>query len=203
MSGHWDDAYALGASTRSWYQQQAEPSLDALDAVGAARSQSVIDVGGGASTLVDSLLERGHADVTILDISQASLNAAQARLGARADTVTWLTADLTRWHPDRTYDIWHDRAVFHFLTTAADRQLYLRALDSATHADSIAVVATFAEDGPEQCSGLPVARYSATSLAAEIGPTWKVIATSRQEHVTPHGTIQPFTWLTLSRLAPS
>jgi SAM-dependent methyltransferase len=203
LSRHWDDAYELGDSTRSWYQHEAVMSLAALDAANIDASQGVIDVGGGASTLVDGLLRRGHRDVTVLDLSDAGMLVAKKRLGGSADTVEWITADVTRWHPRRTYAVWHDRAVFHFLTDNADRRRYVRALDEATDEGSIAIITTFAEDGPEYCSGLAVARYSAAGLAAEIGAPWQLTASMRQEHHAPSGAVQPFTCATFRRLARS
>lgn len=198
-AGHWDDAYRLGNTTRSWFQEQAQPSLRMLDTAGVRSTESLVDVGGGASTLVDALLERGHDDLTVLDISAEGLRTAQDRLGPNAARVQWLTADLRSWVPDRTWNVWHDRAVLHFFTTGADRDRYLHALDDGTEPGSLAVLATFAPDGPQHCSGLPVERYDAAGLSALLGRGWQLVADSREEHTTPGGAVQPFTWAAFRR----
>jgi trans-aconitate methyltransferase len=198
---HWDDAYRHGDTTRSWFQSQAAPSLRMLDAAGVRPTDSVIDVGGGASTLVDALLERGHTDVTVLDISGEGMRTAQQRLGARASRVHWLIADLLTWAPDRTWQVWHDRAVLHFFTTHADRRRYVHTLHSATEPGSVAIIATFAPDGPRHCSGLPVAHYDPRQLAELLGPTWQPLTDAREEHATPAGALQPFTWTAFRRQA--
>jgi len=146
-----------------------------------------------------ALLDRGFSDLTVLDSSAAGIRHARDRLGPRADQVHWLTADVLSWHPRRRYQAWHDRAVFHFLTSGEHRQQYLRTLDRATAPGAIAVFGCFAPDGPQQCSGLPVARYSAAQLARQIGAGWLVISQAREEHITPAGTIQPLTWVALRR----
>lgn len=149
-------------------------------------------MGGGASTLVDDLLHRGWSDLTVLDIAGLAMEAAKARLRQAAERVQWLVADVTQWNPERTYDIWHDRAVFHFLTEPEQRAAYRQALEAVTAQDSIVVVATFAPDGPEQCSGLPVQRYDAAALAAEFGPAFSLLREWREEHRTPTGGNQAF-----------
>ena len=198
-AAHWDDAYAAGETTRSWYQQQPEMSLRMLDTAGVTADDSVIDVGGGASPLAGALLGRGFRDITVLDISAAGMAYARQRLAAQAEHVHWLVADILTWEPQRRYRLWHDRAVFHFLTTAQDRQQYLRALGSATEPDAVAVFGCFAPDGPPQCSGLPVARYSPAELADQLGSQWTLISKTREEHLTPAGKIQPFTWAALRK----
>lgn len=197
----WDAAYGHGDTTRSWFEPHAVQSLRLLDRCGVGPAASVIDVGGGASPLVDALLDRGHTDVTVLDISAVGLDIARSRLGARADAVTWLVADLLTWQPSRSYAVWHDRAVLHFLTTDDARAHYVDALNAATAAGAVAVLATFAPDGPETCSGLPVRRHDADDLAALLGDSWEPIAVDREEHVTPSGGVQPFTWAAFRRLA--
>src|SRR5207253_535409 len=137
------------------------PSLDALARIGAKPSQSLVDIGGGASTLVDALLDRGWHDLTVVDIAAPALAASKARLGERADSVVWEAADIRSWSSGRSFDLWHDRAAFHFLTDAVDRVAYRRVLDEGTHAGSHVIIATFALDGPDKCSGLPVRRYDA------------------------------------------
>jgi methyltransferase family protein len=196
---HWDDAYRLGEMTRSWFQLVAESSLRMLDAVGCTPDDSVIDVGGGASRLVDALLDRGYRDITVLDISNEGLQTAQRRVGAAGSRVGWLVADLLQWRPARTWTVWHDRAVLHFFTEDLHRSQYVRCLKAATTAGSIAVLATFAPDGPAQCSGLPVTRYDATGLAELLGADWDQVSHTREEHVTPSGAMQPFTWAAFRR----
>ena len=198
---HWDAAYRLGDTSRSWYQQVPAPSLALLDAVGVTNGHSVIDVGGGASTLVDALLHRGHTDITVLDVSEEGLRTAQRRLAESANRVQWLTADLRAWVPSRTWDVWHDRALLHFFVTEIDRQRYVHALDAATEVGSIAILATFAPHGPQQCSGLPVARYSPADLSALLGRAWQPLTEQREEHRTPAGGRQPFTWVAFRRVS--
>lgn len=201
LAAHWDEAYAQGEATRSWFQQQPDMSLRMLDAAGVLPADSVIDVGGGASALAGVLLGRGFADITVLDVSAVGIRAARQRLGAQADQPQWLVADLLTWSPSRRYRVWHDRAVFHFLTAAQDRRRYLWKLDAATGAGAVAVFGCFAPDGPRHCSGLPVARYSAPDLVGQLGDRWTLIRQDREEHLTPAGVIQPFTWTALRKQA--
>ena len=198
-ASHWDDAYAAGETTRSWFQQHPGMSLRMFDAAGVQAGASVIDVGGGASPLAEALLERGFGDITVLDISAAGMAYARQRLGARAEQVGWLVADVRTWAPERRYAVWHDRAVFHFLISAEDRRQYVPTLEAATEPGTVAVFGLFAPDGPQRCSGLPVARYGAQDLAGELGSGWKLISQDREEHRTPAGAIQPFTWAALRR----
>ena len=198
-AAHWDAAYAQGDDTRSWFEKHPDMSLRMLDAAGVSAADALIDVGGGASPLTGALLDRGFRDLTVLDISAAGMQHARDRLGSRADQVHWLTADVLSWHPQRHYQAWHDRAVYHFLTTDEHRQQYLHTLDTATAPGAIAVFGCFAPDGPQHCSGLPVARYSPAQLARQLGTKWLLISQDREEHITPAGTIQPFTWIALRR----
>jgi trans-aconitate methyltransferase len=198
-AAHWDAAYAQGDGTRSWSEKHPDMSLQMLDSAGVSAADALIDVGGGASPLTAALLDRGFRDLTVLDISAAGMQHARDRLGPQADQVHWLTADVLSWHPRRRYQAWHDRAVFHFLTTEEHRQQYLHTLDRATGPSAIAVFGCFAQDGPQHCSGLPVARYSAAQLARQIGAGWLLISQDREEHITPAGTIQPLTWVALRR----
>jgi trans-aconitate methyltransferase len=198
-AAHWDAAYAHGDDTRSWFEGHPGMSLRMLDAAGVSAADAVIDVGGGASPLAGALLDRGFGDLTVLDISAAGMQYARDRLGARAGQVRWLAADVLSWRPWRHYRAWHDRAVFHFLTAAEDRRQYLRVLDAATVPGAVSVFGCFAPDGPHHCSGLPVARYSPAQLARQIGAKWLLISQDREEHITPAGTTQPFTWITLRR----
>lgn len=199
---HWRRVYTeKQPDAVSWYQATPAPSLDALDRAGATPAQALIDIGGGASTLVDALLARGWRDLTVLDIAAPALAAAQARLGDAAEAVTWITADITTWQPPRRYDLWHDRAVFHFLTRPEQRAAYRAALAAGLADDGAAIIATFAPDGPETCSGLAVERYDARGLADAIGPGFRLEADWREEHTTPWGAVQAFTWCLLRRRA--
>lgn len=192
---HWTRVYEEKDPTSvSWYQSEPEPSLRALDRMGAQPSSSLIDMGGGASTLVDALLTRGWRDITVLDIASSALETAKARLGSSADQVTWQVADVTEWHPARKYDVWHDRAVFHFLVQPEKREAYRRALAEGLSPGGLLIIATFALDGPERCSGLPVERYDAEKLARELGPSFRLIEAWREDHVTPTGARQSFNW---------
>ena len=197
---HWDTVYAGKAETAvSWYQPHSERSLQLIRAAPGGREASVIDVGGGASTLVDDLLADGHRDLTVLDISEAALSRAKARLGARARDVTWIVADITNWTPSRTWAVWHDRAVFHFLMENSQQDAYIAALTNATKRGAAVIVATFALDGPDKCSGLPVQRYDGGSLAARLGGDFQLISESAEQHVTPWGAKQSFAYSVLER----
>jgi trans-aconitate methyltransferase len=199
----WDAAYAQGEATRSWFEPEPGMSLRMLHSAGVSAADPVIDVGGGASLLAQALLDRGFRDVTVLDVSDTGMQYARRRLGPRAGHVTWLAADVLAWSPGRQYQAWHDRAVFHFLTVADQRRDYLRALGAATGPGAVAVFGCFAPDGPDRCSGLPVARYSAAQLAGELGRQWHLVSQDRQEHVTPAGAVQPFTWAALRKQDPA
>jgi trans-aconitate methyltransferase len=198
-AAHWDAAYAQGDETRSWFEEHPDMSLRMLGAAGVSAAEAVIDVGGGASPLTRTLLDRGFGDLTVLDISAAAIQHARDRLGPRAGRVHWVTADVLSWHPRRRYQAWHDRATYHFLTIDEHRQRYLRTLDAATVPGAVAVVGCFAPDGPRHCSGLAVARYSPAQLACQLGTRWLLISQDRDEHITPAGTTQPFTWVALRR----
>jgi hypothetical protein len=197
----WDGAYAPGDTSRSWFQREPGLSLRMLDAAGVGAADSLIDAGGGASTLVDAVIARRFRDVTVLDVSAAGMQYARWRLGEAARQVDWVVADLLTWRPGRRYQAWHDRAVFHFLTTARARRQYLQALHQAATANAVAVFGCFAPDGPRQCSGLPVARYDPPGLSSQLGGAWSLIAADTEEHVTPAGLAQPFTWAAFRRHA--
>lgn len=197
---HWTRVYEDKApSDVSWYQAEPEPSLRALDRFGARPGSALIDIGGGASNLVDALLKRGWQDLTVLDIAPTALDAARDRLGPAAEQVTWQVADITAWQPSRQYDVWHDRAVFHFLTEPEQREAYRRALSSGLAPDGLVIIATFALDGPERCSGLPVQRYDAAMLSAAFGDGFRLVEGWREDHVTPWGSSQAFTWCAFRR----
>jgi ubiquinone/menaquinone biosynthesis C-methylase UbiE len=192
---HWDGVYSgRGLTEMSWFQATPTASLELLDALGVSPQSAVIDVGGGASLLVDHLLERGFDDVSVLDVSEAALRSARSRLTSSAP-VTWVRDDVLTWRPQRGFDLWHDRAVFHFLTDAVDRLTYLRTMRRALRPCGTVIVGTFASDGPDHCSGLPVARYSSEELADAIGPEFDIVAVRREVHTTPTGAVQPFSWL--------
>jgi ubiquinone/menaquinone biosynthesis C-methylase UbiE len=202
-SEHWDARYRGAAVERlSWFEPTATMSLDCLDALGVDRADSVIDVGGGVSPLAGDLLDRGFRDVTVLDVSQAALDTAARRL-ACTNRVQWLAADVRTWQPERTWMVWHDRATFHFLTNDDDRRGYLETMSRALAAGGGLVLATFASDGPDRCSGLPVRRYDAPSLLATISSRLDVelITEARHVHLTPTGAQQPFTWIACRRRA--
>ena len=196
---HWDSAYAQGDTTRSWFQDEPTESLRMFDGARVSTADSVIDLGGGTSRLVDALLQRGFEDISVLDVSTRALQVAQDRLGAAGDEVDWIVADLLAWRPSRTYGVWHDRAVFHFLTDEQSRKRYVENLLSATQPTAVAVIGCFALDGPQSCSGLPVARYDVAGLAGQFGDDWQLEACSRQEHTTPTAAMQPFTWAQFRR----
>lgn len=194
-ANHWRKVYTdKQPEDVSWFQAAPNQSLHALDLLGAHPAQSLIDIGGGASTLVDALLARGWRDLTVLDIASPGLAAAQARLGEASADVTWMVADITDWQPPHRYDIWHDRAVFHFLTEPEQRAAYIRAMGAALTGGGVAIIATFALDGPEKCSGLAVERYDADTLTRTLGPGFRLEASWRDDHLTPWSTPQAFTW---------
>jgi hypothetical protein len=196
---HWDDVYATRAeSALSWYQRRSSRSLAYVTAA-ATWASPIIDIGGGASTLVDDLLVRGYASLTVLDISETGLARAKARLGARASAVTWIVADIRRWHPPRLYEVWHDRAVFHFLTTTDDQDAYIAALRAGTRAGASIIMATFAPDGPDRCSGLPVQRYGSRQLASRLGAPFVLVEDAAETHTTPSGIEQRFCYSILRR----
>lgn len=200
---HWDNAYATkGEAGVSWFQETPALSLELIRQAGAGPASSIVDIGGGASRLVDALLREGVGSITVLDISPAALDAAKARLGAAANAVEWIAADVTQWTPERRYDIWHDRAAFHFLTEADARAAYVERLRGALKPGGHAVIATFALDGPERCSGLPVVRYDPAGLAAVLGPSFALVDQRRHVHATPWGSTQSFQFSLLKRVGP-
>ncbi len=190
---HWERVYTTRAETEvSWFQANPAPSQEALAVVGAKRESAIIDIGGGASRLVDTLIWDGYGNVTVLDVSAAAITAARARLGRAAEAARWIVADATTWRPERRYDIWHDRAAFHFLTDPADRSAYVERLELGLAPDGHAIIATFAPEGPERCSGLPIVRYDGLSLGAALGRSFELLETRRHDHVTPSGAVQRF-----------
>jgi trans-aconitate methyltransferase len=190
---HWEGVYTTKRENEvSWFQDNPAPSLELIAAVGATPATAIIDIGGGASRLVDGLLAKGFRALTMLDLSDAALKAAKSRLGAQAEKVDWIVADATLWEPTEVYDIWHDRAAFHFLTEENDRVAYIERMKKALRAGGHAIVATFAPDGPERCSGLRVMRYDAETLGQTLGQEFDLIETRRHSHTTPWGSTQSF-----------
>lgn len=199
---HWETVYTTKSATAvSWYQADPGRSLELIRGASPDRRASVIDVGGGASTLVDRLLADGFQDLSVLDISGAALESARHRLGGDAARVSWIVADITQWTPTRTWNIWHDRAVFHFLTDPEQQKKYIAALEAAIPSGGTVIMATFALNGPEKCSGLPVQRYSPASLAQRLGPNFSLIDESSESHVTPWGSEQKFSYAVLSKVS--
>jgi 2-polyprenyl-3-methyl-5-hydroxy-6-metoxy-1,4-benzoquinol methylase len=193
---HWEKIYAAKADTAvSWYQEHAVCSMKLLHASGVAKSAAIIDVGGGASTLVDDMLAEGYTNITVLDLSAAALARARQRLGARAGEVQWLEADVTAADlPSQRYDVWHDRAVFHFLTEPSQRQAYIEQVFRSVKPGGHVIVSTFAEDGPDRCSGLPVMRYTADQLHAQFGAAFSLVSHVKESHRTPSGNVQQFVY---------
>jgi SAM-dependent methyltransferase len=194
---HWQSIYqAKGPEQLSWFQAEAKLSRELIEQFAPDRNAQILDVGAGASTLVDGLLGAGYRYVTVLDLSPTALDYSRHRLGAvAAARVDWSEADvLTASLAAEGFDVWHDRAVFHFLTALTDREQYVAQVRRAVKSGGVVFVATFAEDGPTRCSGLETRRYSADTLHAEFGPDFRLIASQREEHVTPSGAAQSFTY---------
>lgn len=197
---HWQNVY-LGKSEAqvSWTQADPQPSLGLIEKFARDRAASIVDIGGGASRLVDALVARGFTAVTVLDLSEAALQSAQARLGEHAASVRWIAADATAWQPPDTFDIWHDRAAFHFLVEPMDRAAYIDRLHAGVKHGGHAIIATFAPDGPEKCSGLPVQRYDSESLSRTIGAAFDLVEHLSHRHLTPWGAEQSFQFSVLRR----
>jgi len=195
-NAHWEQVYRTkGPDQVSWFQAEARLSRVLIERAAPDRAARIIDIGAGASTLVDGLLVSGYRHITVVDLSSTALFLAQQRLGSAAASVIWRAADvLTAAFPAAAFDVWHDRAVFHFLTDAADRMRYVAQVRAAVRPGGHVIVATFAEDGPTRCSGLDVARYSADTLHAEFGAGFVVLESQRELHTTPSGSEQAFTY---------
>jgi 2-polyprenyl-3-methyl-5-hydroxy-6-metoxy-1,4-benzoquinol methylase len=190
---HWEAVYTTkGENEVSWFQENPTPSLELIDLANPTPEFAIVDIGGGISRLVDGLVVRGFGHVTVLDISEAALDAARARLGQRASQVQWIRADVTKWVPTQTFDVWHDRAAFHFLIDPSDRSAYVARLKQAIKPGGHVIIGTFAVDGPEKCSGLPVNRYDAASLAKELGAGFVLVDSRRHDHSTPWKSAQRF-----------
>jgi ubiquinone/menaquinone biosynthesis C-methylase UbiE len=191
---HWEKVYQSKVSNEvSWYKDHLNLSLDWILGSLKSKSSRVIDVGGGSSTLADDLLAKGYTDITVLDISQQALKVSQDRLGPLADKVTWIESGITHVSfPSQSFDVWHDRAVFHFLTDPAERKKYIETLKSALKPDGFLIMATFSLEGPLKCSGLDVVRYRPETLIRELGDGFLFVKSSRERHQTPFGTFQNF-----------
>lgn len=191
---HWEGVYQTKAVDEvSWFRPHLEVSLSLIEQATPDIGGAVIDVGGGEATLVDDLVARGYGDVTVLDISQAAIDVAKGRLGPSGASVHWITGDITAVELEAArYDVWHDRAVFHFLTSAEDRAAYVRQVASAVRVGGHVIVATFGLNGPEKCSGLNVVRYDAENLHGEFGPKFRLLDSVTEVHETPWGTPQQF-----------
>lgn len=183
-----------------WYKPRLDTSLDWIDALQLDRTEPVIDVGGGASTLVDDLVDEGYESITVLDISEAALDASKRRLGRQSQLIMWLPVDVTAYPlPENRFALWHDRAVFHFLTEAAEREAYCRNLRRALKPGGYAVIGTFAPDAPPKCSGLPVERYDAAALSAVLGDAFTMLRQQQEMHVTPGGVEQLYQYCLFQR----
>jgi SAM-dependent methyltransferase len=194
---HWENVYKTKApNALSWYAPHLQTSFSLIERVCPMRKCSVIDVGGGEATLVDDLVGNGYCDVTVLDISAKALKVAKSRIsGASRKFVTWIAGDVTRAHLEEgRYDVWHDRAVFHFLTSAKDRARYIAQVRKAVKPGGYVIVATFGPQGPEMCSGLPVARYDAKGLHHQFGRKFRLMQSTTEMHATPFGTMQQFVY---------
>jgi len=191
---HWEKIYKEKAPDAvSWYRPHLETSLTLIEKAAPSCSASIIDVGGGESTLVDDRLARGYENITVLDIAQTAIDTNRKRLGKASERVHWLAADITTVElAPSAYDVWHDRAVFHFLTTTSDRVTYVRQVARAVRHGGHVIVGTFGPEGPVKCSGLDVVRYDAESLHGEFGIHFRLLGSSKELHLTPFGTIQQF-----------
>lgn len=191
---HWEKVYQGKPSDAfSWYRPHLETSLDLIERAAAGQSASIIDVGGGESTLIDDLLARGYHNTTVLDISATALEVSKARLGPRAEQVQWIAADVIAAElAPRSYDVWHDRAVFHFLTSEDERSAYVQQVSRAVKPGGHVIVSTFGPEGPQKCSGLDVVRYDAGSLHDQFGGRFRLMESRKELHRTPFGTTQQF-----------
>ena len=190
---HWENVYGTkDEHAVSWFQEKPDISLDLIWATGVKTTASIIDIGGGASRLVDTLLDKDFKTVTVLDLSKKALAASKARLGTKGAQVQWVIADVTTWEPSQTYDVWHDRAALHFLTDPKDRAAYAERVLRAVRPGGHVIIGTFAPDGPERCSDLPVVRHDAATLWELLGHSFELLESRRHDHLTPAGVTQKF-----------
>ena len=199
---HWETVYQTKAANKvSWYRAHLDKSLALIEHAAPDPNAAIIDIGGGEATLVDDLIERGYQHLNVLDISQAAIDTTRQRLGTVAERINWIVADITTADlPSQQYDVWHDRAVFHFLTLPAQRAAYIRQVLSAVKPDGHIIMATFGVNGPEKCSGLEIVRYSSESLQAEFGDRFQLLETSTELHQTPFLTTQQFLYCHLGKI---
>ncbi len=197
---HWEKVYQTNEPNDvSWFQTRPATSLKLIEATGVSRNADIIDVGGGASVLVDFLLDAGFTHLAVLDISAAALAQAQKRLGGRVGRVQWLNADVTAFDPPHRFALWHDRAVFHFLTDQNDRRKYVGWLNRAISPGGHVIIGTFAIDGPRKCSGLEVVRYDSRLICAELGESFQLVEQADETHTTPWETKQKFSYFRFAR----
>ena len=198
---HWERVYREKAvNSVSWYQTSPETSLELIASCKLDLSQPAIDVGAGSSVLVDKLIERGHQNLHVLDISSAALQNSKERLGELAERVNWLVEDITNFHTSQKFQLWHDRAVFHFLTEKQDREQYIETLYNSIRTGGNLILASFALDGPEKCSGLPIVQYNEEKIQAEIGLGFKLIESKNEIHLTPWQSEQSFKYFRFIRI---
>ena len=192
---HWQNIYQdKGSTDVSWYQQEPSLSLELIGDTGIHLGDAIIDVGGGTSLLVDHLLDRGYTSLAVLDISAVALNHAKSRLANRSAHIEWFEADITEFQAPHPFSLWHDRAVFHFLTEPQDRVKYVNVLSQSLRPGGHVIIAAFAIGGPEKCSGLPIVQYDATKITAELGDKFNLIEERFEEHLTPAGKVQKFSY---------
>jgi SAM-dependent methyltransferase len=190
---HWENVYTTKTEKEvSWFEESPTISLDLIRSTGAGLDAPLVDIGGGASRLVDALVDDGFEAVTVLDLSETALARAQARLGTRGAKVRWIVEDVTTWEPSETYEVWHDRAAFHFLTEPKDRAAYVERVARAVRVGGHVIIGTFAPDGPERCSGLAVVRHDAASFGEILGGAFELMESRRHAHQTPMGATQRF-----------
>lgn len=198
---HWNEVYITKTEAElSWHQNDPSVAINLMKKAGLTTASAVIDIGAGTSRLMERLLDLGIRDLSALDLSESALAAARARLGEREKSVKWIVDDITKWEPTQVYDIWHDRAVFHFLVNPKDRIAYSQRLSQSIVPDGHVIIATFATDGPEKCSGLAVARYSPTTLAHTLGADFSLLAHQFHVHKTPWGNPQSFQYSLFRRV---
>lgn len=196
---HWESVYQQKSPLEvSWYQEEPSLSLQLIQRCGIALDAALIDVGGGASTLVDKLCDEDYTNVTVVDVSEHALDHSKARLADDANTVEWFAQDITRFKPPHKFKLWHDRAVFHFLTTRPDREKYINVLKRALEPGGFVIIMAFTTGGPVKCSGLDIVQYDAKKLLAELGPGFDLLETGHEIHDTPAGNQQKFAFFRLS-----
>lgn len=202
---HWNRVYSTKSTNRvGWFTPHLKTSVEWIEALELKPAAAIIDVGGGASTLVDDLLEKGHSDITVLDLSHRALSLTQARLGSRCARVTWIEGDITKTElPRQRYSVWHDRAVFHFLTQPEEKNRYRAALLKSLQPNGFLIIGAFSHEAPPKCSGLPVQRYSAYSLAAFFCPELELTRHHHETHITPSGVEQPYVYCLFQRSGPN